>query len=189
MDGHQQSRHRPSRPKERPPKGFHHSFRRHSSAPQQEDQHQNHQGEHTPGAEASTGDGFRWHPVFSPTYNHDLGGRVKPGNAMIQREQEGHYMENDPSRGAQLLHKSAVRCRTAQQLRDLDEKYHQEDGDEYARQFAHHEEEVLRMLQPPIGWHLGLEHLGPVGTRCSHRFPQGKSRDLNHALVVVTLAC
>src|SRR5215510_5852642 len=92
----------------------------------------------------NTSDGLRWYPVFPPTYDHDLGGRLKPGDTMVQREQECHDMENDPSRGAQLLHKSAVRCRTAQQLRDLDEKHHQEDSDEHARQFTHHKEEVLR---------------------------------------------
>lgn len=101
------------------------------------------------------------------------GSRLKPCETVVQREQQSHDVENNPSRRGELLSESDVRLGAASQLVNLAEIDDEESGNKNTRKLAHHEKKIALSLEPPRGWYFAVIEFRLVRPVSAHLSPQG----------------
>src|SRR6202008_2489253 len=111
-------------------------------------------------------------------------------HGMQQQEQERYSVEKDHQRVAHACLEARIGLRTRAQRGDLKQDQHREISDEEAAQLAKNKKQIRPAIEVPERRHSRAISLGLVMAILRHRgylFPQGRSQDLNHSLVAVSL--
>src|SRR5206468_7400599 len=105
---------------------------------------------------------------------------------------ERNEVQNDDERVRHPLEKSEISLRASSQRAHLPQSYHGKVGHRKACYLAQYELRVRPGFQPPPDrdvWPVPLGVIESVVNLRVHRFPQGRSHDLNHSIAPTTLYC
>src|SRR5712692_8121682 len=167
VHGHQEGGHHASHREEAPPEGLDGLARRHGSAPRQQpvedEERHGHPGDEVAGHHQR---GRHLAVADADHLNHARG--HEPRHRVIEGEGQGHHVEDDPSRRAQLRDHGRIGLRSLRDLVDLDEEDHEEDRNEDTGHFPDHEADIPGTTQPPGRAHLRVIESGAGGARGGH---------------------